>query len=130
MLGEVTDMCRNCNERPATAWWRGEMSVMDVARNPTAAQPWCERCIVVAQLKHARAQADRIPALELRLRDIDSGDLSQWDLLTEDQTIQAGDECQWPGDSSWFSVQHTNVGLTYGFARCGRSWRVRRKRVL
>ena len=54
---------------PAEAWWLGEGSALDLAHG--AGEPRCRRCCLVDQLAYARAQADRIPALEAELKAIE-----------------------------------------------------------
>ena len=63
-------MCENCGEREATSWWIGHGSLMDFAHG--AGEPWCEQCIVEAQLEYARMQAERIPELERKLAELKS----------------------------------------------------------
>ena len=55
--------CTNCGKHPAWGWF--QTGVIDFVHG--GASPWCERCVVEAQLTHAREVVPRIEALEARL---------------------------------------------------------------
>jgi protein-arginine kinase activator protein McsA len=59
------DLCQNCQQRPATHNWVGNGSTMEFIHGMYAR--WCEYCVTVAQLEHARAAAAKISELEKRL---------------------------------------------------------------
>jgi hypothetical protein len=61
----VSDLCRNCEERPATENWVGEGGIMAYAHG--AYTRWCKRCCLEGALKHCRESAARIPELEAQL---------------------------------------------------------------
>lgn len=60
--GLVGQACRNCHERPAAVWFL--VGPRDLIHG--GAEPWCELCVVRAQLDNARALAAMIPRLEAR----------------------------------------------------------------
>ena len=66
MTDELTtaQRCQKCNSRPATDNWAPD-GVMGYIHGAYAR--WCHRCVVEAQLDHARDAAKRIPALERKL---------------------------------------------------------------
>lgn len=55
--------CTNCNNRPATCWF--QVGSLDVFHG--GGRPWCDKCKLEAQLKHARESAAEIPHLEAEL---------------------------------------------------------------
>jgi len=61
--------CASCQERPATLWWVGDGGTLAITHGMKV--PWCERCCVSAQLKHARERAAEIPALEAKLKELE-----------------------------------------------------------
>jgi hypothetical protein len=61
--------CANCGIRQATLNWVGEGGVLAYAHG--LASRWCERCVVAAQLEHARKLAASIPDLAVRLAALD-----------------------------------------------------------
>lgn len=58
-------LCNNCKQRPATEIWVGDGGVLAYAHG--AYQHWCLRCVLEAQLEHARKLATSIPELESKL---------------------------------------------------------------
>ncbi len=54
--------CKNCDERPATCWWTGELGAD--AANRGYAMPWCKLCALRAQLDHAEQRAAAITELK------------------------------------------------------------------
>lgn len=67
----VSDLiCSNCNVRKGTERWVGEYDSVTVARTGWH-QMWCKRCVVVAQLEHAKRLAATIPELENQLAAFD-----------------------------------------------------------
>lgn len=63
-------ICSNCNVRKGTERWVGEYDSVTVARTGWH-QMWCKRCVVVAQLEHAKRLAATIPELENQLAAFD-----------------------------------------------------------
>lgn len=63
---DVKDLCVNCNILRGTERWVGEYDSVTVARTGWH-QMWCKRCVVVAQLDHAKQRAAAIPELERQL---------------------------------------------------------------
>lgn len=63
--------CTNCNQRPATAWWCPSGTLGFVHGYAVG---WCQICVVTEQLRHAREQAARIPALEQELQRLQAAD--------------------------------------------------------
>lgn len=61
--------CQQCGERPATENWVGEGGYLALSHG--LYRRWCERCVVVAQLEHARKTVAAIPDLETRLRELE-----------------------------------------------------------
>jgi hypothetical protein len=62
-------ICVECKTRPATKWMsEGAMAFVHGARSP-----WCELCLVRAQLKHAQERAAEIPALEAQVKELEKG---------------------------------------------------------
>ena len=57
--------CDQCQERPGTEYWIGDAGALAFAHG--FYRRWCRRCVVRAQLAHAREQAALIPALEAEL---------------------------------------------------------------
>jgi hypothetical protein len=70
----MSDLCANCKERVATLDWVGEGGTLAYAHGLYVR--WCQQCATEAQLVHARAMAADIPALERRLTELKSGQLS------------------------------------------------------
>jgi hypothetical protein len=60
-------ICSNCKKHPATIWWVGDASQMDV-NHGARQEPWCGVCEVRAQLQWCKEQAKRIPGLEKKLK--------------------------------------------------------------
>ena len=60
--------CENCSLRPGTELWVGHGGVLDHVHG--LSRRWCRQCVVEAQLTHARAAADRIPALQAELEEL------------------------------------------------------------
>ena len=58
-------MCRNCGKRPGVLQWVGDGGALAYVHGGGA--PWCERCVVEAQLAYAKVLAARIPELEQKL---------------------------------------------------------------
>jgi hypothetical protein len=58
--------CAKCKKRKATAWWTGENGVMGAIHG--MAEAYCDICVVLSQLKYAKEQAARLPALEALLK--------------------------------------------------------------
>ena len=66
---EPSGPCQCCGVAPATCFWTGDDSTgLSLAHG--CYQMWCEACCCAAQLRAAREAADRIPALEARLREL------------------------------------------------------------
>jgi hypothetical protein len=65
----VGQTCQNCSKHPATKWWTGEGGMIGAVHG--FYQAWCDRCVVVAQLEHAKAAAKRVKELERELKKID-----------------------------------------------------------
>lgn len=63
-------VCQNCGERPATAAWVGEGSMLDAVHGNF--QWWCELCALKASLAYAEGLADRIPDLKRRIAALES----------------------------------------------------------
>lgn len=61
--GLVDQTCRKCETRPATVWM--QVGMIDVFHG--GAQPWCEICVLEAQLDAARDAATCIPEIEAKL---------------------------------------------------------------
>lgn len=61
--GLVDQTCRKCETRPATAWM--QVGAIDVFHG--GAQPWCDICVLEAQLGAAQDAAACIPEIEARL---------------------------------------------------------------
>ena len=59
--------CQQCGKIGATHDWGGTHDATTLARNPRLIQRWCRRCIVEAQLAHARPLVARVPELEREL---------------------------------------------------------------
>lgn len=61
--------CEKCGARPATGWWSGTSSFMDV-NHGARIDGWCELCMVETQLEHAKTEVERltksIPELEAK----------------------------------------------------------------
>lgn len=62
----LSDLCRNCEERPGLETWVGDGGVMSYVHG--GGEPWCKKCCIEAQLKHAREMATKIPELEAELQ--------------------------------------------------------------
>lgn len=62
---ESLGICRNCGQREATIKWVGDGGSLGFVHGHWV--PWCERCMVEAQLRYARERAADIPDLEARL---------------------------------------------------------------
>lgn len=65
-MAEVT--CDKCGEKKPTVKWAGSESSSSAFRHYHSLPSWCQRCITVAQLEHAKEVATRIPELEERLK--------------------------------------------------------------
>lgn len=57
-------VCGNCKVRSATMWF--QYGILDPIHGGCA--PYCEICVLEAQLETARAYAEQIPELEGRLK--------------------------------------------------------------
>ncbi len=57
--------CQNCQQREATETWVDDGGVFAYAHGMS--QRWCLRCVLTAQLEHARKMAAQIPDLERQL---------------------------------------------------------------
>lgn len=58
-------LCEHCGERPGTIKWVGEGGFLALTHGMY--QMWCERCVTIANLEHAEAQAAKIPDLKAKL---------------------------------------------------------------
>ena len=56
--------CQRCGEHEATKTWAA--GLFEFAHG--LSQQWCTRCVLTAQLAHARESAAQVPALELALK--------------------------------------------------------------
>lgn len=63
---KIGDPCQNCGKRPSTKQWIGDGGALAMTHG--FYKLWCDVCVLTAQLKHARAQAKKIPDLERLLR--------------------------------------------------------------
>lgn len=70
--GPPKGTCVNCKARPATEWWSGEASFMDVNRGAPV-YAWCSVCCLEAELAHCQKVAARIPELETKLAALRAG---------------------------------------------------------
>lgn len=61
-------LCVNCKIRESTLDWVGEGGALAYVHGMS--QPWCDRCAVEAQLAYVRKQAEQIPVLERRLKEL------------------------------------------------------------
>jgi hypothetical protein len=60
-------ICDNCKESEASGAWVGQGCTLCAMRHGLDLLPqWCDRCMAVAQLAHARKLAATIPDLERR----------------------------------------------------------------
>lgn len=60
--------CQKCGQREGTETW-APSGVIGWVHG--AYSTWCKRCVVEAQLEHARTAAANIPLLEQLLRDLE-----------------------------------------------------------
>jgi len=66
-------ICPNCNVRPGTLTWAGEMDSVSIARNPPT-DKWCAFCVAWKQLEYAQKLAATIPELRQRIIDLAESD--------------------------------------------------------
>lgn len=62
---KATGICRNCNERQATQLWIGDGGSLALVHGMHSS--WCAVCCAREQLRHAEAQAARIPEIRAEL---------------------------------------------------------------
>lgn len=64
-------VCANCEKRPATLRWGGDLDNINQIRMSGALPWWCALCAAVAQLAHAQSESARllarIPELEAEI---------------------------------------------------------------
>ena len=70
---DLKDLCSNCHAHTGTEKWVGEFDSVTVARTGWH-QIWCKRCVLVAQLEHAKQRAAAIPDLERQLAELTEGE--------------------------------------------------------
>jgi hypothetical protein len=58
-------LCANCREREGTELWVGDGGALALVHGMSVR--WCRRCVITAQLAHARAMAAQVPSLEREL---------------------------------------------------------------
>lgn len=63
----TSDVCKNCNARPATHNWSGERDSVAVALDWSLIARWCHTCVLTKQIEHAEACAARLPGLRASL---------------------------------------------------------------
>lgn len=76
-LGAQTLFCSRCMKHPATHTWTGDGGALAAVHGLGA--PWCEWCVLDAQLKHCREAADRIAGLEARLAELNGTTITEAD---------------------------------------------------
>lgn len=95
-IADVTDakeLCVNCSMRKGTERWVGEFDSVTVARTGWH-QMWCRRCVIVAQLEHARKLAATIPDLERELVALVLGSVFKTDGAAQTQRRQSDPVCR------------------------------------
>lgn len=60
-------LCAKCQHRPGTEIWVGEGGTLAYVHGMYSR--WCRRCVIEAQLEHAKTIAATIPALIRQLID-------------------------------------------------------------
>ena len=65
-MREVTGLCENCGERPATGIWIGAGGRLAMSREYMQ-KVWCKRCMLTEQIRYARKAAESLPELESKL---------------------------------------------------------------
>ena len=68
--GPMGEVCTTCG-KPAEVWWDNPRDSFSTTKNTETSVARCERCCRVDQLVFARMHAEKVPALEKRIADID-----------------------------------------------------------
>jgi len=62
-------LCANCNNREGTICWIGDGGALAYVHGMYSM--WCELCATIANLDYAKKQANLIPELEKKIKELE-----------------------------------------------------------